>query len=121
MKFQGPVGLGGMNDERMNSKRNTGPKVECAHLMWWSVTAAEIIKKRQGKREDERMLFILPGEVIQAEWHESFSLDEIYKFKTPMAKIFPHWMIIWNSFFLQQSKENCSCKLHKWKQTLIAG
>ena len=29
-------------------------------------------------KEDERM-FILPGRVTWAEWHKSFSLDEIYK------------------------------------------
>ena len=99
------MGLGGMNDERMDSKRNTGPKVECAHLMlWWSVTAAGIVKKSQWRRElvcparkiceEERMkecytAFISPGEVTQVEWHESLSLDKIYKFETPTAKTIP--------------------------------
>ena len=32
---------------------------------------------------------MLPGEVTRAEWHQSFSLDEIYKFKTPTAKTIP--------------------------------
>ena len=33
--------------------------------------------------------FMLPGEVTRAEWHQSFSLDEIYKFETPTAKTIP--------------------------------
>ena len=33
--------------------------------------------------------FMLPGEVTWAEWHQSFSLDEKYKFETPTAKTIP--------------------------------
>ena len=29
---------------------------------------------------------MLPGEVTQAEWHQSFSLDEIYKFEVSTDK-----------------------------------
>ena len=29
---------------------------------------------------------MLPRKVTRAEWHQSFSLDEIYKFETPTAK-----------------------------------
>ena len=32
---------------------------------------------------------MLPGVVTRAEWHQSFSLDEIYKFETPTAKTIP--------------------------------
>ena len=32
---------------------------------------------------------MLPGEVTGAEWDQSFSLDEIYKFQTPTAKTIP--------------------------------
>ena len=73
---------------------NTGPKVECAHLMlWWCVTAfgdsqEESVKKRG--RGCDTQPFLLSGEVTRAEWHNSFSLDEIYKFETPTAKWFPH-------------------------------
>ena len=32
---------------------------------------------------------MLPREVTRAEWHQSFSFDEIYKFKTPTFKTIP--------------------------------
>ena len=42
-----------------------------------------LLEKYMRKRGQKNVLppFILPGEVIWAEWHESFSLDEIYKLK----------------------------------------
>ena len=47
--------------------------------------------------------FMLPGEVTWAEWHQSFSLDEIHKFEIPTAKTIP---VLNNDlkFFLLQTK-----------------
>ena len=54
----------------------------------WS---ALLLEREEAKREWEWLAqpFILPGEVTWAEWHWSFSLDEICKSKTPTAKTIP--------------------------------
>ena len=44
-----------------------------------SVLLEKCVRKRE--RKNVTPPFILLGEVIRAEWHESFSLDEIYKLK----------------------------------------
>ena len=49
-------------------------------------------------RNGLRGLLCCPGEVTRAEWHQSFSLGEIYKFELQRPKQFPHKIIIWNSF-----------------------
>ena len=45
----------------------------------WSVLLEKYVRKREQKNVTPP--FILPREVIWAEWDESFSLDEIYKLK----------------------------------------
>ena len=61
---------------------------ECALLCCWSVL---LLAREEAKREWKwlALSFMLPGEVTRAEWHQSFSLDEICKFKTPTAKTIP--------------------------------
>ena len=54
----------------------------------WSVLLQAREEAERG-RELLALPFMLPGEVTRAEWHQSFSLDEIYKFKTPTAKTIP--------------------------------
>ena len=51
----------------------------------WSVL---LLASKEAKRGRERLArpFMLPREVTQAEWHQSFSLDEICKFETLTAK-----------------------------------
>ena len=44
---------------------------------------------KKWSREQCTAFLCCPGEVNWAEWHQSFSLDEIYKFETPMAKTIP--------------------------------
>ena len=44
-----------------------------------SVLLEKYVRKRG--RQNVTPSFILPGEVFREEWHESFSLDEIYKLK----------------------------------------
>ena len=44
---------------------------------------------RKRRRGSDAQPFVLSGEVTRAEWYQSFSLDEIYKFGTPTAKTFP--------------------------------
>ena len=46
---------------------------------------------------------MLPGKVTRAEWHQSFSLDETYKFKTPTAKTIPALNNDLKFFLLQPS------------------
>ena len=92
LKFRGHVGLGGMNKWWKNELlKEHWPKswmcsshvVMVCYCCW---NQKESVKKRRGRKNDT-LPFILPGEVTWAEWHESFSLDEIYKFKTSTAKI----------------------------------
>ena len=54
----------------------------------WSVL---LLAREEAKRGREWLArpFMLPGEVTRAEWHQSFSLDEICKFETPSAKTIP--------------------------------
>ena len=54
----------------------------------WSVLR---LASEEAKREREWLArpFMLSGKVTRAEWHQSFSLDEIYKFETPTAKTIP--------------------------------
>ena len=70
-----------------------------------SVLVDKYVRKRG--RESDTQPFILPGEVTWAEWHQSFSLDEIYKFETPTAKTIP---ALNNNlkFFLSATLLNCS-------------
>ena len=58
-----------------------------SHVVWSLLLLASDEAKR--KREWLTWPFILPGEVNRAEWHQSFSLDEIYKFETPTTKTIP--------------------------------
>ena len=45
---------------------------------------------RGEERTRERYIaFILHGEISRAEWYQSFSLDEIYKFETSTTKTIP--------------------------------
>ena len=52
----------------------------------WSVL---LLAREEAKRGREWLarLFMLPGEVNRAEWHQLFSLDEICKFESPTAQI----------------------------------
>ena len=61
---------------------------ECALSRWWSVL---LLAREEAKRGREWLArpFMLLGEVNRAEWHQSFSLDEIHKFETPTAKTIP--------------------------------
>ena len=54
----------------------------------WSVL---LLAREETKRGREWLArpFMLPEEVTRSEGHQSFSLDEIYKFKTPTAKTIP--------------------------------
>ena len=52
-----------------------------------SLTLAGLEVKRG--REWLAWPFMLPREVTKAEWHQSFSLDKMYKFKTLTAKTIP--------------------------------
>ena len=48
--------------------------------------------KKEVKREQEMVsaaFYVAPEEVNWAEWHQSFSLDQIYKFEIPTAKTMP--------------------------------
>ena len=54
----------------------------------WSVLLLAREKAKRGRKWLARS-FMLPEEVNRAEWHQSFSLDEIYKFETPTAKTIP--------------------------------
>ena len=91
LKFRGPVGLGGMIKWWKNEflKEHWPKSWMCSsHVVMvcyccWNCQE-ESVKKR-GRGSDTQP-FILPGEVIRAEWHQSFSLDEIYKIETPTAK-----------------------------------
>ena len=50
------------------------------------------VASKRGSEERARMVivaFMLPGKVTRAEWHQSFSLDKIYKCETPLAKTIP--------------------------------
>ena len=50
-----------------------------------------LLAREEAKRGREWLTrsFMMPGEVTQAEWHQSFSLDEICDFETPTSKIIP--------------------------------
>ena len=91
VKLRGPVGLGGMNKWWKNELlREHWPKswMCSSHVVmvcYCSWNRQEESVKKWGQK-NVTPPFILPGEVLRAEWHESISLDEIYKFKTPMAK-----------------------------------
>ena len=75
----------------------------------WSVL---LLARKEAKRGRECLArpFMLPGEVTQEEWHQSFSLDEIYKFETPTAqtsndlKFF--LLLNYTSIFFNQSTKN---------------
>ena len=54
----------------------------------WSVQRLASEEEKRDRGSDTQ-LFMLPGEVTRAEWHQSFSLDEIYKFETPTTKKIP--------------------------------
>ena len=54
----------------------------------WSVLLLACKEAKRG-REWLTRPFMLPREVTRAEWHQSFSLDEIYKFETPMIITIP--------------------------------
>ena len=58
-----------------------------SHVDWYVL----LLASEEAKREREWLArpFMLPGEVIRAKWHQSFSLDEIYKFETPTVKTIP--------------------------------
>ena len=58
-----------------------------SHLDW----SVLLLAREEAKRGREWLArpFMLPGEVTQAEWHQSFSMDEICKFETPTAKTIP--------------------------------
>ena len=58
-----------------------------SHVDWSDL----LLAREEAKREWECLAwpFMVPGEVTQAEWHQSFSLDEIYKFETPTVKTIP--------------------------------
>ena len=86
MKFWGPVGLGGMNKWWKNELlKEYWPKswMCSSHVVMvcyycWNCQEESVKKRGQGSNTQP---FILPGEVTRAEWHQSFSLDEIYKLK----------------------------------------
>ena len=62
-----------------------------------------------GSEERARMVRawrMLPGEVTRAEWHQLFSLDEIYKFETPTAKTIPALNNDLKFFLLQKQNHN---------------
>ena len=64
----------------------------------WSVL---LLAREETKRGREWLVlpFMLPGEVTQEEWHQSFSLNEICKFETPTAKTIPALNIYIYIFF----------------------
>ena len=94
LKFRGPVGLGGMNKWWKNEllKKHWPKSWMCSsHVVmvcYCSWNCQEESVRKRGRGSDTQP-FILPREVTQAEWHQSFSLDEIYKIETPTAKWFP--------------------------------
>ena len=63
-------------------------KRKCAFSCCWFV---QLLASEEAKRGQEWLawLFMLPGSPCRAEWHQSFSLDEIYKFETPTPKTIP--------------------------------
>ena len=94
LKFRGPVGLGGMNKWWKNEflKEHWPKSWMCSShvvmVFYCSWNCQEESVKKRGRGNDTQP-FILPEKVTWAEWHQSFSLDEIYRFKTPMAKTIP--------------------------------
>ena len=98
LKFRGSVGQGGMNKWWKNEllKEHWPKSWMCSsHVVMvcyccWN-RQEESVKKRVGLscskkvrkrgRKNVTPPFVLPGEFIQSEWHESFSLDKIYKLK----------------------------------------
>ena len=113
--LQGSVGLEGkMNDERMipqthqwsinwMKRENVLSRVEWYVLLLLRVEAKRenvlyhigwcvlLLASEEVKRVREWLArpFMLPGSLPRAEWHQSFSLDEIHKFETPTAKTIP--------------------------------
>ena len=122
LKFLEPVGLRGMNKWWKNEllKEHWPKSWMCSsHVVmvcYWLLESSRRVSdeesqsvrlekyvRRRGRKNVTRP-FILPGEVIWAEWHESLSLDEIYKFQTPTAKTIP---ALYNNlkFFLAATKQ----------------
>ena len=67
------------------------------HVGW----LVQLLASGEVRREQEMFstaFYVAPGEVTRAEWHQSFSLGEIYKFELQWPKRFMHKIIIWNSF-----------------------
>ena len=62
----------------MVSKREQWLNVEYALSCWRGLSVAGFRRGKRG-RKNVSSPFILPGKVSRAEWHKSFSLDEIYK------------------------------------------
>ena len=69
------------------------------HVVWSVLLRASEEVRREGKK-----WLAWPFMVTQAEWHQSFSLGEIYKFELQRLKQFPHKIIIWNSFCYNNNK-----------------
>ena len=103
---------------------------ECALSCWLVCLAAS----KWGSKERARP-FMLPGEVTVAEWHLSFSLDEIYQFETPTAKKIPalnndlkffllhnnpFWIILVSTNYFQDKKICMISKLHGFKYFCLA-
>ena len=47
-------------------------------------------KREDGEKWFGRPFYFAPGEVTRGEWHQSFSLGEIYEFELQRLKEFPH-------------------------------
>ena len=83
LKFWGPLGLGGMNKwwkkellkEHWAKSWMCSSHVERVCYCCWNHQEESVKKRGQGNVISP---FILSGEVTRAEWHYSFSLDEIY-------------------------------------------
>ena len=77
----------------------------CALSCWLACPAAGQWGSEKRARNGLRSLLCCPGEMTRAEWHQSFSLSEIFKFEPQRPKLFPHKTIIWNSFCYTFLKE----------------
>ena len=64
----------------------------------WLVMMLASGEARRGWEMVSAALYVAPREVTRAEWHQSFSWGEIYKFELQRPKQFPHKIIICNSF-----------------------
>ena len=94
LKFWGPVGLGRINKWWKNEllKEHWPKSWMCSsHVVMvcyccWNRQEESVKKRGWGS---DTQFFILPGEVTRTEWHQSFSLNKIYEFETPMTKTIP--------------------------------